>query len=247
MPTQATDPPVTHAFEIKSGSVNLLTLRLVDGDLGRVARQLDEKVRNAPEFFRNAPVVIELNALNTQHTTLDFNQLNQVLRSLGLSPVGVRGGHGALNQAAESAGLAVLAERVEAPAREMAKDVLKPAPAKSESPAPPVSVGSRLIDQPVRSGQRLYAAGGDLIVLAPVSAGAELLADGNIHIYSSLRGRALAGVQGNLDSRIFCLDLRAELIAIGGHYQISENLEESIRGKPVQVFLRDGALIIEDL
>jgi septum site-determining protein MinC len=137
----------------------------------------------------------------------------------------------------------VLAERVETPAREAPK----PAVPKSEAPLPTLGGGSRVIDQPVRSGQRLYAAGGDLIVLAPVSAGAELLADGNIHIYSSLRGRALAGVQGNLSSRIFCLDLQAELIAIGGHYQISENLEESIRGKPVQVFLRDGALIIEDL
>ena len=243
MPPQATDPPASVALEIKSGSVNLLTLKLADGDLDRVARQLTEKVQNAPEFFRNAPVVIELSALNTLQSTLDFERLSALLRSLGLSPVGVRGGHGALNQGAESAGLAVLAERVETPAREAPKPV---AP-KSESPLPTLGGGSRVIDQPVRSGQRLYAAGGDLIVLAPVSAGAELLADGNIHIYSSLRGRALAGVQGNLSSRIFCLDLQAELIAIGGHYQISENLEESIRGKPVQVFLRDGALIIEDL
>lgn len=243
MPSPATDPPASGALEIKSGSVNLLTLKLADGDLDRVARQLTEKVQNAPEFFRNAPVVIELGALNTRQSTLDFERLNQVLRQLGLSPVGVRGGHGALNQAAEKAGLAVLAERVETPAREAPKA----AAGKPEPPPVPAGSGSRLVDQPVRSGQRIYAAGGDLIVLAPVSAGAELLADGNIHIYGSLRGRALAGVQGNLASRIFCLDLQAELIAIGGHYQISENLEESIRGKPVQVFLRDGALIIEDL
>ena len=243
MPPQAPEPPVPNALEIKSGSVNLLTLRLTDGDIDRIARQLTEKVQNAPEFFRNAPVVIELGALNTRQSTLDFERLSTVLRSLGLSPVGVRGGHGALNQGAEAAGFAVLAERVETPARE----VPKPAAPKVETAAPTPGVGSRLIDQPVRSGQRFYAAGGDLIVLAPVSAGAELLADGNIHVYSSLRGRALAGVQGDLGSRIFCLDLQAELIAIGGHYQISENLEESIRGKPVQVFLRDGALIIEDL
>lgn len=244
MPSPDTAPPAFSALEIKSGSVNLLTIKLVDGDLDRVGRQLTEKVQNAPEFFRNAPVVIELSALNTRQTTLDFERLNGVLRTLGLSPVGVRGGHGALNQAAEAAGLAVLAERVETPAREAPK----PAVDKAEPPPPTPTGGmSRVIDQPVRSGQRFYAAGGDLIVLAPVSPGAELLADGNIHIYSSLRGRALAGVQGNLGSRIFCLDLQAELIAIGGHYQISENLEESIRGKPVQVFLRDGALIIEDL
>jgi septum site-determining protein MinC len=240
------DPPSSGPLEIKSGSVNLLTLKLSDGNLDRVSSQLNEKVRNAPDFFRNAPVVIELSALNTRESTLDFGRLTSVLRQVGLSPVGVRGGHGALNQAAEAAGLAVLAERRnEPPQREASKTAT---PAKAEPPAPTPSGGNtRLIDQPVRSGQRLYAAGGDMIVLAPVSPGAELLADGNIHIYSSLRGRALAGVQGNLSSRIFCMDLQAELIAIGGHYQISENLEESIRGKPVQVFLRDGALIIEDL
>lgn len=247
MPSQAPEQPLSGSLEIKSGSVNLLTIRLGDADLDRVAAQLSEKVQNAPEFFRNAPVVVELSALDRRESALDFERLIAVLRGLGLSPVGVRGGDGASNQAAAAAGLAVLAEqRGDAAPRDLPKaEVLA---GKPEVSVPSPTAGSaRLIDQPVRSGQRLYAAGGDLIVLAPVSAGAELLADGNIHIYSSLRGRALAGVQGNLNSRIFCLDLQAELIAIGGHYQISENLEESIRGKPVQVFLRDGALIIEDL
>jgi septum site-determining protein MinC len=110
MPSQSPDQPPSGSLEIKSGSVNLLTLKLGDGDLERAAVQLREKVRNAPEFFRNAPIIVELSALNTYESTLDFQRLMALLRELGLRPVGVRGGHGALNQAAEAAGLAVLAE-----------------------------------------------------------------------------------------------------------------------------------------
>ncbi len=103
------------------------------------------------------------------------------------------------------------------------------------------------ITPPVRSGQRLYAQGGDLVELAPVSAGAELMADGHIHVYGPLRGRALAGVKGNADARIFCQDLRAELISVAGHYRVSENLDPALAGRPVQVRLQDGRLITEAL
>jgi len=103
-----------------------------------------------------------------------------------------------------------------------------------------------LITQPIRSGQRIYAHG-DLIVLAQVSAGAEILAEGNIHVYGSLRGRALAGVQGNIEARIFCSDLQAELISIAGTYKISEDLTETVRNRPVQVCLQNNTLTIKDL
>lgn len=240
MSTNAHEQPAADLFEIRAGSVNLLNIKLLGLDPDGIAAQLSEKLRKAPEFFRNAPVVIDLSSLRESGPAPDFAGLLPVFRDLGLSPVGVRGGRDAWQRAAELAGLAVLAEfRAGPQAREHA--------AKPAAPAlPPCSI-TKLIEHPVRSGQRIYAAGGDLIVLAPVSPGAELMADGNIHIYSSLRGRALAGVQGNLEARIFCMDLQAELIAIGGQYQISENLEESIRGKPVQIFLRDDALIIQDL
>ena len=239
MSSNAQEQPASGLLEIKAGSVNLLNIKLLDADAESIAAQLAHKVRKAPEFFRNAPIVIDLSGLRDPDSPIDFGKLLPMLRTLGLSPVGVRGGSEILHCTAAVAGLAVLAD-------------VRPDPSPKDgaktTAAPTVARGStKLIDYPVRSGQRIYAAGGDLIVLAPVSAGAELMADGHIHIYSSLRGRALAGVQGNLESRIFCLDLQAELIAIGGQYQISENLEESIRGKPVQVFLRDDVLIIEDL
>jgi septum site-determining protein MinC len=111
----------------------------------------------------------------------------------------------------------------------------------------PIAVSTKIIDQPVRSGQRIYASGGDLIVMAQVSPGAEIMADGNIHVYGSLKGRALAGVQGNQAARIFCSDLQAQLVAIGGNYRTSESDDLSIRGKLVQIYLKDDALIIDTL
>lgn len=240
MSTNAHEQPATDQFEIKAGSVNLLNIKLLGLDFDGIAAQLSEKLRKAPEFFRNAPVVIDLSGLGDAGLAIDFAVLLPIFRNLGLSPTGVRGGSNAWQRAAESAGLPVLGEFRPGP---QPKDTV----AKAVATDQPARTMTKLIEHPVRSGQRIYAPGGDLIVLAPVSPGAELMADGHIHIYSSLRGRALAGVQGNLESRIFCMDLQAELIAIGGQYQISENLEESIRGKPVQVFLRHGALIIEDL
>ena len=103
-----------------------------------------------------------------------------------------------------------------------------------------------LISQPIRSGQRIYAKG-DLTILSHVSAGAEIMAEGNIHIYGALRGRALAGVQGNTESRIFCSALEAELVSIAGHYKISEELDEVEKQTPTQIYLQDQALIINTL
>lgn len=244
MSNQGQDPAATDLFEFKTGYVNLLNLKLLGLDLDTLSAQLSAKLRKAPEFFRNAPVVIDLSGVEETQQSIEFGELLPMLRNLGLLPSGVRGGSDAWQRAAERAGLAVLADFRPTP---QDKPAAGPAAAKTAPPPPPARMPTKLVDHPVRSGQRIYSPGGDLIVLAPVSPGAELMADGNIHIYSSLRGRALAGVQGDLAARIFCMDLQAELIAIGGQYQISENLEESLRGKPVQIFLRDDVLIIEDL
>lgn len=245
MSIHAQEPAATDLFEFKTGYVNLLNLKLLGLDLDALSAQLSAKLRKAPEFFRNAPVVIDLSGIEDTQQPIEFGELLPMLRNLGLLPSGVRGGSDAWQRAAERAGLAVLADFRPTPQPRPATGTAsaKPVP----TPSPPPRMTTKLVDHPVRSGQRIYAPGGDLIVLAPVSPGAELMADGNIHIYSSLRGRALAGVQGDLAARIFCMDLQAELIAIGGQYQISENLEESLRGKPVQIFLRDDVLIIEDI
>jgi septum site-determining protein MinC len=235
------------SLEIKSGSITLPILKLLKSNARLVAQQLQDKVRQAPDFFRNAPVVIDLGEL-PDDAEIDFRELIDVLHDHHLIPVGARGGSLKLQSAAQDAKLAIFPEQKPEPAAGPAPEpaATKTSPNSLRAPAKPPS-GSKLIEQPVRSGQRIYAPGADLIVLSQVSPGAEVMADGNIHIYGSLRGRALAGVQGNLDARIFCSDLQAELIAIGGHYKVSENLDESVRGKPVQIYLRDNSLIVENL
>jgi septum site-determining protein MinC len=106
--------------------------------------------------------------------------------------------------------------------------------------------GTRLITTPIRSGQQIYAQGGDLVVISSVSSGAELLADGNIHVYGTLRGRALAGINGNPKARIFCQHLEAELVAIAGEFKIFEQAPNSYPGA-VQIYLKDEQLRIESL
>lgn len=225
-------------LEIKAGSITLPILKLFTQDTAELRQYLAQKLARAPAFFRHAPVILDLSELQGSSSALDFSALTEILRDYDLTPVGVRGGSTELQNAARAARLAILSN-------------LKPDPPTVTAPKAAMAPGkdhlTRLITQPVRSGQRIYAAGTDLIVLAHISPGAEVMADGNIHVYGSLRGRALAGVQGNLEARIYCSDLQAELVAIGGHYKISENLDESLRGRPVQVFLKDGMLIIDRL
>jgi septum site-determining protein MinC len=230
------------AFEIKSGAVNLPILKLFAHDAEFIAARLKEKVQKTPDFFRNAPMAIDLHDLAEAGADINFKTLAAAMRACGLVPVGVRGGAEHQQRQAQAAGLTVLAD---APRHEPAQAASAP-PSKPMA-APSELAPSKIIEHPVRSGQRIFAAGGDLVVLAQVSAGAEIMADGNIHVYGALRGRALAGVQGALNSRIFCLDLQAELISIGGHYKVSENIDDATRGAPVQIRLQDNALIIEKI
>jgi septum site-determining protein MinC len=237
------------SFELKATTFTLPTLRLFAGDLAALSAFLEPKIAQAPGFFRNAPVVVDLTHLPTE-VALDFPLLVGVLRGLGMLPIGVRGGSAAHRETAQLMDLAILSQGARGPA-DAATARPTQAAAAPAAPAPataPLPVGAgRIVTRPVRSGQRVYAQGGDLVVLATVSSGAELMADGHIHVYGALRGRALAGVKGNAEARIFCSDLRAELVSVAGHYRVSESLDPALAGRPVQVALRDGRLIIEAL
>ena len=224
-------------FEIKSSAVSLPILKLLGHDLRLLAPQLREKIMQAPDFFRNAPMAINLHELAEPDAAIDFSALLRAMRNCGLVPVGVQGGSEQQQQDAWLAGLPLLPDSP--------RHVPQSKPAAKPQVAEPTY--AKLIETPVRSGQRIHAVGGDLVVMSQVSAGAEIVADGNIHVYGTLRGRALAGLQGNPACRIFCHDLQAELVAIGGQYKISENIDDSVRGKPVQIYLKDNALIIEML
>jgi septum site-determining protein MinC len=237
----------TGAFELKAAAFTLPVIRLLGVDMDAVAEELGGKVEQAPDFFRNTPVVIDLSGLAAGTGDVEFPLLVGLLRGYGMIPVGVRGGNPAQQAAAEAMELAILGDafvrrpRPSAPeraAREREQPAAKPEP----RPAAPVFT---LVTKPVRSGQRVYAAGGDLSVVAPVSSGAELMADGNIHVYGPLRGRAIAGLKGNTEARIFCQDLQAELVSVAGHYRVSENIPETLKGAPVQIYLDHEVLRIE--
>ncbi|HSQ06247.1 MAG TPA: septum site-determining protein MinC [Chromatiaceae bacterium] len=237
------------AFELKAAGFTLPVIRLLGLDMDAVAEQLGAKVEQAPDFFRNTPVVIDLTGLTETAGDVQFPQLVGLLRGYGMIPFGVRGGTQVQHSAAEAMELAILGDalvrRVGAAARP-GQETGQPQRPETEGRPIPAS-GFTLITRPVRSGQRVYASGGDLSVVAAVSAGAELMADGNIHVYGALRGRALAGMKGDTDARIFCQNLEAELVSVAGHYRVSENIPKELKGVPVQIFLDQNILRIEKI
>ena len=252
-PELAGDTPPA-AFELKAASFTLPIIRLLGTDMDAVAEQLGAKVDQAPDFFRNTPVVVDLSGLEAGTGDVQFPLLVGLLRGYGMIPVGVRGGDASQNEAAEAMELAILGDaHVRKPRAVAPKSVPKPepksAPAVDEAAKPEVArrAAFQLVTRPVRSGQRVYAAGGDLSVVGPVSSGAELMADGNIHVYGPLRGRALAGMSGDPGARIFCQDLQAELVSVAGHYRVSEHIPAALKGVPVQIFLDQEILRIEKL
>lgn len=238
------------AFELKGEMSMLSIFHLLDIDLGRVSSELTYKVSQAPDFFQNMPVIIDLKTVSGRHDLPSFSVLVELLLEHGLVPVGVRNGSEAQHQAATGAGLALLRERGgiqndQQPSRQT-KSVQK-RNAESDRTIRPAPQRSKLVVRPVRSGQQVYAVNGDLVVIAPVSVGSELLADGCIHVYGPLRGRALAGMNGDESARIFCQSLEAELIAIAGHYQINEELAPELKGKPAQIWLENQRLMISPI
>lgn len=233
--------------ELKAAGFTIPVIRLLDGNIDAVAREIGIKVEQAPDFFHNTPVVIDLSAFQTGAGEVAFPQLVGLLRGFGMIPFGVRGGSKSQHTAAEAMELAILGDAftrtTKAPAAPSSPSVTN-----SGSEAGRVGLPTfTLVTKPVRSGQRIYAAGGDLSVVAPVSSGAELIADGNIHVYGPLRGRAMAGNRGNVEARIFCYDLQAELVSVAGHYRVSDDIPASLRGVPVQVYLDQNILRIEKI
>lgn len=242
------------AFELKAATFTLPVIRLLGVDMDGVADQLGIKVEQAPDFFRNTPVVIDLSGLPPGAGQIEFPLLVGLMRGFGMIPVGIRGGTEEQHQAAEAMELAILGDAFvrRTPPRETSNQPEpRPTPrpvTPAQTPAEePYSASQRLVTRPVRSGQRVYAPGGDLSVIAPVSHGAELMADGNIHVYGPLRGRAMAGMKGDTSARIFCQDLQAELLSVAGHYRISENIPDEVKGVPVQIFLDGDVLRVEKI
>jgi septum site-determining protein MinC len=194
--------------------------------------ELEQQINRSPRFFQNAPVVLDLRGVENLTEAGELEAIKDKLRELTLTVVGVQNAQPAQLAAATAAGLASFAPTSGG------------GQVRAGAHAPPAAPKTRLVTEPVRSGTQIYARGSDLIVTAAVSPGAELVADGNIHVYGALRGRALAGAGGEASARIFCTRLEAELISIAGRYMVSEQLPAGVQSTPVQIALVDDQLTI---
>ena len=239
----------TTPLQVRGRSFTAVVLRLTGEADQAFYDALDALMRQAPHFFVNAPLVLDLEQADGLQAKGDFVKLVRQLRNRKLSPVGVQNADAEQGVAAFGAGLTTLQGGREA-SLERARPVAVEAGAEPDPAEPkPADPGpaTLIVTEPVRSGQRIFAERGDLVVLASVSSGAELMAQGNIHVYGPLRGRALAGVNGDKTARIFCQSLEAELIAIAGLYRTSEDLSPALRQQRAQAFLRDETLCVEPL
>jgi septum site-determining protein MinC len=245
----AVPQPRIEPFRLRGANFNLLVLRLLDSRIDQVAPALGDQFRRAPGFLRFAPVVIGLADLSVSAAEMDFAGLAKALRELEIVPIGTTGGTPELRQAAIAAGLP--------PLRQSGSDEPRdptPAPAAAAAPAPPPAAAAppppapgtqrptMIVDQPVRAGQRVWAQGADLIVTGTVNAGAEVIADGNLHVYGTLRGRAIAGGAENTEARIFAQNFDPELVSIAGYYAVREGLTTAPIGRAVQVRLAGESL-----
>ncbi|MBL0456615.1 septum site-determining protein MinC [Aeromonas enteropelogenes] len=226
--------------ELKGSTFTISVLHISDGEPERIRQLLAEKVAQAPYFFNCAPLVINVSRL--EHIP-DFEQLKELVESEEFVLVGVTGARNEeMKTAAKAAGLAVMASgksRKSEPASEPVAPVVAPEP----EPAP--LIPTRVHVGPVRSGQQIYAAGTSLVVLGSVSPGAEVLADDSIHIYGTLRGRAIAGARGNTRARIYCQQLQAELLSIAGTFQLSDALPAGLIQQAVHIRLDNEQLRID--
>ena len=231
-------------FQLKGSMLAITVLELTQNDPERLDRQLAKKVEQAPDFFNNTPLVLALDKLPAD-CDLDLPALIALCRKHGLRTLALRAGHPAVVEAAGALDLPVLPP---SGAKERKLDLATKSSAAQAKPAEPAYRPSRVVTTPIRGGQQIYAQGGDLIVLAPVSPGAELLADGNIHVYGPLRGRALAGIKGDPGARIFCQQLAAEMVSIAGQYKVAEDLRrDPLWAEAVQISLSGDVLNITRL
>jgi septum site-determining protein MinC len=233
----------THASaELKADTYTLPTLCLSELNPETIDELLYERTARAPDFFRNTPVVLDITNVKDDESNGDLAIAVGAIRGYGMVPIGVRGGSQAQCEQASLMELAVFPK-----SRRGVKPSSSGRTASQTPPSKPRTIAARIVDKPVRSGQRIYAQGGDLILLAPVSSGAEVVADGHVHAYAPIRGRVLAGVLGDESACVFCKDLNAELVSIAGRYKVNEDLEPGCMGCLISVSLRGDTLIFKKL
>ena len=226
-------------FQLKGSMLAITLLELGRYDLAGLEKQLAEKVAQAPKFFDKTPLILALDKLQDASSSIDLQKLVEVCRQHGLQTLAVRSDRPSDLSLATDLDLPVI------PSSSASGRALNPSDEPSQGE---VARPSKIIHRPIRGGQQVYAQDCDLIVIGPVSPGAELLSDGNIHVYGPLRGRALAGIKGDGKARIFCQELGAELVSIAGRYKVAEDLRRSpYWGQGVHISLTGDLLNIHRL
>ncbi len=244
--SQASAP---HAYEIKSASLSLVSFLIKTADTSQLQADMARRLGATPDFFDNDPVVIDLSHLEDPNADLDFQSICLMLRNYRMMPVAIRGANEYQLANAHQVGLfeardltIQAATQVETVIQEVIREVEVVREVTTGSTA------AMVIDKPLRSGQHVYAKGRDLIVLAMVNPGAEIMADGHIHVYAPLRGKAIAGARGDEQARIFTSCLEAELISIAGTYRTSDTpLPVEVAGKRAQISLQGDKLVMQAL
>lgn len=264
-------PDYEQAGELKIGQVGIANLRIRSLDVGRISNEMRDRVRSAPKLFARAAIILDFGGLSDCPNASTVKALIEGLRDAGVLPIGIAYGTSAIEAVAGDVGLPLLAKfrasyeygsaaaapdstsqaadkQVAAEAAPAKNSTTRAASGKATGPASGRNAEPGLMHvAPVRSGQQVYAQNRDLTVCATVGAGAEVIADGSIHIYGALRGRALAGASGLASARIFCRDFNAELVAIAGTYKVLEEVPKQLIGKAVQIWLENDSLRIEEL
>lgn len=252
-------PDYEQAGELKIGQVGIANLRVRNLDVDKLKQEMQDRVARAPKLFERAAVILDFGGLTKCPDAKSVNALIEALKSAGVLPVAIAYGTSAIEELSMQVGLPLLAkfrasyetQTVVNAEPEEKKPAQKTEP-EIETPASANVVAAKsepglMQTQPVRSGQQIYAQNKDITVMATVGAGAEVIADGSIHIYGALRGRALAGASDNVNARIFCREFHAELVAIAGHYKVLEEIPKNLLGKAVQIYLDKDQLHIEEL
>ncbi len=237
------------SFRLRGGFFSLSTMELYSSNIDKINEQLIESIALAPKFFEKAPLVIDLE--NIKGKTPDLSALRQLLEQHNLIPVAICSSKKSHQTAAHKAGFGILTANTSPPQAELT--INQTTETETEEPKEEIETtvhdtpksSGFMIRQSVRSGQQIYAKGCDLTILASVSPGAEILADGNIHVYGALRGRAFAGASGNTEAMIFCHNLQAELVSIAGHYRLNENIDPDYLRKRAAIHLKDERLLID--
>lgn len=247
------------ACDLRFGQVGIANVRIKRVDAAALCEELERRVRAAPQLFSRAAVVLDLSHLLNLPDDGTVDALLEAVRSAGMLPVGLAYGTSEIDALSQRMGLPLIAKFRAAYEPADGGSIAPPAPtaepARRAEPvrqepvqaAPVATSGAQHYEGTVRSGQQVYARDRDLVVTGAIANAAEVIADGSIHVYGSLRGRAMAGAQGDEKARIYISDFRAELVAIAGHYRVFEQIPKDLEGQSVRCWLEGEKLLIAKL